>query len=57
MSTVTDQLDATTTAAADFPEIEITVAPITERSRATFAKTHTRPMIASFSEMLGDESK
>lgn len=37
---------------SDFPEVEITVASITERSRATLAKTHVRPMVANFTDLV-----
>ncbi|MGH8794247.1 MAG: hypothetical protein ACRDXX_16570 [Stackebrandtia sp.] len=44
-------------ASQDFPEVEISVAPVAERSRATFAKTHNRAAVANFSHIFGDEKK
>lgn len=41
----------------EFPEVEIDVAPVTERSRAVFAKTHNRPATAKFTEIFDDEGK
>lgn len=41
----------------DFPELTVEVSPIVERSRATFAKTHNRPMIAEFTKIFSDSAK
>lgn len=35
----------------EFPEMTIEVSPIVERSRATFAKTHNRPMMTEFTRL------
>lgn len=37
----------------EFPEVEVSVAPITQRSRATLAKTHNRPGPCDFSAIFG----
>jgi hypothetical protein len=40
---------------SDFPEVTVSVAPITQRSRAILAKTHHRPgTIVDFSAIFGD---
>lgn len=45
-----DQID-------DFPELTVEVSSIVDRSRATFAKTHARPMIAEFTKIFSDSAK
>ncbi|AZT99935.1 hypothetical protein [Brevibacterium linens] len=41
----------------DFPELTVEVSPIVDRSRATFAKTHNRPMLAEFTKIFSDSEK
>jgi hypothetical protein len=41
----------------EFPEVEVQVSPVTERARATFAKTHNRAGIPDFTQMFGGPAK
>lgn len=52
MTATTETATARTTE-DEFPDVEIAVTPVTDRARATFAKTHNRPMMASFVETFG----
>ncbi|GAB2968387.1 hypothetical protein GCM10023080_034100 [Streptomyces pseudoechinosporeus] len=41
----------------EFPEIEVRVSSVTDRARATFAKTHHRPAVPDFSQMFAGSEK
>ncbi|WP_170191906.1 hypothetical protein [Saccharothrix syringae] len=43
--------NAKSVVANEFPEVAVSVAPITQRSRATLAKTHNRPAVANFADI------
>lgn len=57
MATASAVVDKTTDEIDDFPELTVDVSPIIDRSRATFAKTHNRPMIAEFTKIFSDSAK
>ncbi|SDR99152.1 hypothetical protein SAMN04489751_0971 [Brevibacterium sandarakinum] len=57
MANASAAVDKTIDEMDDFPELTVEVSPIVDRSRATFAKTHNRPMLAEFTKIFSDSEK
>ncbi|MDT0610239.1 hypothetical protein [Streptomyces lancefieldiae] len=49
--------DDRTAVDTEFPEVEVRVSPVTDRARATFAKTHARPGVPDFAKLFADSEK